>query len=193
MAHWLRMVHGEGSESKRYATGGGSRLFEHYNRSYVHFSVTGGKHIMLLAKASPAIEKWLRKKKLLTYIERPSIDTAPADPVLQEQEIQDIIERFVKKHAFEETVMLAMLEACNLVMMLPTQAFLWLKPIDRTLFYTLDSLGANGGWSEGGGAIAHYRTEIFNEIRIDIPQVDMAVSAMSRELESYKWVENSPY
>jgi hypothetical protein len=153
-----------------------------------------GQHLVLFVVAwFPQTEKFFKKKKLLSYIERPSIDTSPAEPVLAETEIQDIIGRFAAKHAFEETILLAMLEACNGLMLLPTQAFLWLKPLDRTLFYVLDSLGANGGWAEGGGAVAHYRTEVFNEKRIEVPQVEMAVTAMSRELEGYRWVENSPY
>ncbi len=175
-----------------YATAGGNRLLAHYNRTYRHFEMEGPRFLVWLATSLPPLRSFLVRMKLVREIVSPSIDTGDADDVLQAPEIRRTIARFVRKHAFEEGVFMAMLDACNDLMLLPTQNFLWCKPIDRTLFYALDSLGRNGGWSESGGTVAHYRSEIFNEQRIVKPQVDMAVDALVRELVEHSWLTDDP-
>ncbi len=172
---------------ERYAPAGGNRLFAHYNRSYSYFDLCGPPFLVSMAKRSAWFEKTLKKKKKIWDVTVPRIDPTPGIEALKDEAVQKTIARFVAKHAFEETILTAMMESCNGLMLLPTQNFLWLKPIDRLLFYVLDSLGTNGGWSVGGGAVAHYRVEIYNERRIEQPQVDLAVGALVRELTDFGW------
>lgn len=177
---------------ERYATAGGNRLLAHYNKTFVYFDLQGPAFLRLLAARFGRCESFLTKKGWLKEVPRPRFDATPAFDVLQRDDVRALIDEFASKHGFEEGVFLAMMEACNDLMILPVQNFLWLKPIDRTLFYVLDSLGRNGAWSEGGGAVAHYREELFNERRLKDPQVNLAVDALVKELTDHGWITDDP-
>ncbi|MBR4747704.1 MAG: hypothetical protein IK061_09995, partial [Desulfovibrio sp.] len=42
---------------------------------------------------------------------------------------------------------------------LPTAEFIWLRPVDRRLYYLCNNLGRRSVWPEIAGAWAHYQTE----------------------------------
>lgn len=56
--------------------------------------------------------------------------------------------------------------------------FLWLRGVDRHLWYALNNLGRSASHVEASGAIAHYRAEKSAGKPIPNPQVDIAVDAL---------------
>lgn len=176
----------------RYATSGGNRLFASYNNSFEAFTLKGSWHWRKLSELHPFFEKKLMKSGKIKEVESIRIDFSAAEEALKDPAIINTIEKFAGRHAYELTVLLAMLEECRNVMILPTQNFLWLKPIDRVAFYTLDSLGRPGAWMEGSGNVSHYRTELFNDKKIGRPQVDLALRAAYDEMVKHNWCSEDP-
>lgn len=56
--------------------------------------------------------------------------------------------------------------------------FLWLRAVDRSLWYALNNLGRGGVHTEGAGAIAHFRAEKAAGKPIPNPLVDPAVDGL---------------
>lgn len=81
-------------------------------------------------------------------------------------------------HAFNYTVMAAMLEHARADGVYATADFLWLKPIDRRLWYTLNSVGRQTPFTEVAGILSHYASEKRFGRKILTPMVDAAVNAL---------------
>lgn len=90
------------------------------------------------------------------------------------KEVQDIINR----HAFVYTVMASMLQLGRQSGVLASADFLWLKPIDRRLWYILNNVGRKTPVPEVAGIFAHWNTEILFARKIAVPMVDEAVDAL---------------
>ncbi len=72
------------------------------------------------------------------------------------------------RHAFTTTAMLRLLqEAREKGGVLASAQFIWLRDIDRNLWYALNNLGRNAVHIESAGAMAHYRAE--NSVNRPIP------------------------
>lgn len=56
--------------------------------------------------------------------------------------------------------------------------FLWLRAVDRHMWYALNNLGRSATHAEACGSIAHYRTEKASGKPIPNPQVDTAVEGL---------------
>lgn len=86
--------------------------------------------------------------------------------------------KICNKHAFNYTVMAAMLEFAREDGVYASADFLWLKPIDRRLWYTLNSVGRKTPFAEVGGIHAHFMAEKIYGRKILSPMVDAAVNAL---------------
>jgi len=69
-----------------------------------------------------------------------------------------------------------------------TADFIWLKPMDRTLFYVLNSLGRKTPLVEGAGAYAQMHTESVIGHASVIPDVSEAVLAFEDSLRKNGWI-----
>jgi intracellular multiplication protein IcmP len=76
------------------------------------------------------------------------------------------------------TVMASMLEAARLDGVLSSAEFLWLKPIDRQLWFMLNSVGRWTAVVEVGGPFAHWLAEKEIGRPIKTPLVDQATKAL---------------
>lgn len=104
-------------------------------------------------------------------------------------------ETFLRPHSFwRDTALLALYEAARTKGVLPTAEFIWLKPVNRQLWYLLNNLGRRTAWPETAGLWGHYMTEtaiarIDPASRgIDEPQVEEAVSALERAMYEEGWI-----
>ena len=91
---------------------------------------------------------------------------------------------FLRPHSFwRDTALLALYEAARTKGVLPTAEFIWLRPVNRQLWYLLNNLGRRTAWPETAGLWAHYMTETAiarvdpSSRGIEDPQVEEAVSA----------------
>lgn len=95
-----------------------------------------------------------------------------------------VVQRGIAHHAYLLTVMATMLELARTDGVMASAEFLWLKPIDRPLWYMLNSVGRRVAVPEIAGAFAHWLAEKELKAPIRTPMVEAAVKAMEVELEN---------
>jgi len=94
------------------------------------------------------------------------------------------IKKFADKHAFETTALLRCLARAREEggVMAPA-SFLWLRGVDRNLWYPLNNLGRKAFHPEAAGAMIHYIYELVSGQKIPAPQVDDAVKGLEDMLK----------
>ncbi|MDF1796605.1 MAG: type IVB secretion system coupling complex protein DotM/IcmP [Coxiellaceae bacterium] len=93
------------------------------------------------------------------------------------------------RHAFTTTLMASMLEVGRSDGVLATSEFLWLKPVDRRMWYILNTVGRQTAMVEVAGAYAHWLAEKKLHRRMKTPMVKMAVSALEETVENILYVD----
>lgn len=88
------------------------------------------------------------------------------------------VQKVVTKHAYVATVMCAVLKEARRNGVMPCAFFLWLRPLDRALWYTLQGLGRRSYFVEGAGAHAHFLAEQVAGHAIARPYVKYASKAL---------------
>lgn len=83
-----------------------------------------------------------------------------------------------KRHAYVLTMMSTLLELARSDGVLATAEFLWLKPIDRTLWYMLNSIGRQTSFPEVSGPFAHWLAEKKVDRALKVPMVEQAVMGL---------------
>jgi len=86
-----------------------------------------------------------------------------------------------KRHAFLETAMISLLVWCRQEGgVLASADFLWLKPVNRTLWYALNNAGRGGNayHIEAAGLMSHWHMECSRGKAIYVPAVEPAVTAI---------------
>jgi hypothetical protein len=109
------------------------------------------------------------------------IDITGVDAVIEKHEGSERIQEIISNHAYVTTVMARLLEAAREKGRLGTSLFIWLKVIDRTLWYALNQEGGQCGWTEAAGPRAHKLAEKAVKGPLFKPYVETAVI----EFENY--------
>ena len=65
----------------------------------------------------------------------------------------------ISRHRYVSSVLAGMLEESRIEGVLPSSEFLWLKPVDRTLWYLLNSVGRRVAAIEAAGSFGNYNAE----------------------------------
>jgi intracellular multiplication protein IcmP len=86
-------------------------------------------------------------------------------------------------HAYVLTIMAALLKQARTDGVLASAEFLWLKPIDRRLWYMMNTVGRNTAAPEIAGAYAHWLAETKMGRPLQVPMVDEAVKALDAALQ----------
>ena len=76
--------------------------------------------------------------------------------------------------------------------MLASSQFLWLRPLDRPLWYALSQCGGRAAWAEGFAAWAHYAAEERAGKTLFEPRLDHAVSRLRDNLAAQGWLSDMP-
>lgn len=66
--------------------------------------------------------------------------------------------------------------------------FLWLRPMDRPLWYALNQCGGRAAWAEGFAAWAHYMAEEQEGKALTEPHVAPAVASLREALSAQGWL-----
>lgn len=90
--------------------------------------------------------------------------------------------RAVGPHAYLLTVMASMLSLARTDGVLATSEFLWLKPLDRRLWYMLNCVGRQTPFTEVSGPFGHWIVEKRLRRPLKVPMVAEAVSALDVSL-----------
>lgn len=111
---------------------------------------------------------------------------AIAKPIIKKYQNTEIVQEIVQKHAYVLTVMASLLEAARDDGVVPSAEFLWLKPIDRRLWYMLNCTGRQTPYSEVAGPFAHWRAEKVMGRPSLVPMIDEAIRALEIAIKEVK-------
>ncbi|MBA2654547.1 MAG: type IVB secretion system coupling complex protein DotM/IcmP [Gammaproteobacteria bacterium] len=92
-----------------------------------------------------------------------------------------------KRHSYMLPLMATLLELARTDGVLATAEFLWLKPIDRPLWYMLNSVGRQTAFPEVSGAYAHWLAEKKFGRPLRVPMIDEAVKALDWAIKEVKY------
>lgn len=89
--------------------------------------------------------------------------------------------------AFELPLIMAVLNEARKKGVLASSQFLWLRPMDRPLWYALNQCGGRAAWPEGLAAWAHYQAEELEKATLDDPHIESAISSLEKALGAQGW------
>ena len=90
--------------------------------------------------------------------------------------------------AYELPWFMALLYRARQKGVLAGSQFLWLRPMDRPLWYTLNQCGGRAAWAEGFAAWAHYTAEEQEGKALTEPHVAPAVASLKEALSAQGWL-----
>lgn len=112
-----------------------------------------------------------------------TLNMTGVNELLKKHENTKLVQQVVQSHAYVLTVMAAMLEAARQDGVQASADFLWLKPLDRKLWYTLNSVGRQTPFVEVGGVFAHWIAEKVAGKKLIMPMIDEATKALEVALK----------
>jgi hypothetical protein len=111
------------------------------------------------------------------------------EKTLQKYMNEEKIKNIVNRHFYKKTVFAALLEAAREDGVLASCEFLWLKTVDRDMWYILNNVGRKSSHTECAAPWAHFLAEKALERKIANPMVSNAIIALDQYLfdTSYKF------
>lgn len=100
------------------------------------------------------------------------------------------VEKICKAHAYEFTVFASMLMFAREDGVLASADFLWVKPMDRRMWYVLNNVGRQTPASEVGGIFSHWYNELALKRSLSVPVVRGAVDALETALSDIMYIPN---
>lgn len=113
-------------------------------------------------------------------------DFSVARPIMKKYQNTELVQEIVVKHAYVLTVISSLLAAARNDGVVPSSEFLWLKPIDRRLWYMLNCVGRQTPYAEVAGPFAHWRAERELGRRSLVPMIDEAIKALDIAIKEVK-------
>ena len=90
--------------------------------------------------------------------------------------------------AYELPWFMALLYRARQKGVLASSQFLWLRPLDRPLWYALNQCGGRAAWAEGFAHWAHYTAEEKERKTLTKPHVAPAVASLREALSAQGWL-----
>ncbi len=130
--------------------------------------------------------------KLLTQIsasaEHGKLDFTGVEELTQKYAKLDIIKWVENRHAYIYTAMATLLEIARADGVLATAEFLWLKPLDRRLWYVLNSVGRQTSVVEVAGPFAQWLAERKLKRPLKAPMMKEAVNALEEDIKNQLYI-----
>lgn len=123
---------------------------------------------------------------LLAQLNRSSgakLDMTGVDELLKKHADTKLVQQTIAPHAYVLTAMASMLAAARDDGVQASADFLWLKPVDRRLWYTLNTVGRQTPFVEVGGVFAHWLAEKEAGRKLFVPVVEEATKALEIALK----------
>lgn len=111
------------------------------------------------------------------------LDTSGMNELLKKHEGSKLVQQIVQNHAYVYTVMASMLLGAREDGVQASADFLWLKPLDRRLWYTLNVVGRQTPFVEVAGIFAHWVAENEAGRKLMVPMIDQATNALELALK----------
>jgi intracellular multiplication protein IcmP len=93
------------------------------------------------------------------------------------------VQRILKDHAYFHTVFIEMLATARRSGIVANSSYLWLKPIDRPLWYALNNLGRKAVFVEMASAHAHWLAEKKLGFALTEPMVEEAIYGLEEAVK----------
>lgn len=90
--------------------------------------------------------------------------------------------------AYELPWFMALLYRARQKGVLATSQFLWLRPLDRPLWYALNQCGGRAAWAEGFAPWAHYQAEEKAGMLLAEPHIQLAIASLKQSLAAQGWL-----
>lgn len=113
-------------------------------------------------------------------------DFSVARPVVKKYYQTELVQEIVQRHAYLLTVLASLLEGARDDGVVPSSEFLWLKVVDRRLWYMLNCVGRQTPFSEVAGPFAHWKAEKVIGRRSLLPMIDEAIKALEVAVKEVK-------
>lgn len=138
------------------------------------------KHEFAFEERSKIAHSWRGK------MDGTRVTKALVEEYLRDDSITGEIEYATRHHAYEYTVVIAMLgKAREASGVLPSSDFLWVRMQDRRLWYVINNVGRQVYNLEAIAPFAHYFCEIINEKPMVEPQLDGIAHNIEEYLKSH--------
>jgi intracellular multiplication protein IcmP len=111
------------------------------------------------------------------------LDFTGAEELLKKHENTKLVQKAIQPHAYVLTVMASMLEGARQDGVQASADFLWLKPIDRRLWYILNTVGRQTPGAEVAGIFAHWVAEKEADRKLLVPMIEEATNALELALK----------
>lgn len=126
------------------------------------------------------IERSVSKSKL----KKIDLDFAGTDALIKKYGNSPEVKRITEKHAYLYTVFTEMLVAARRSGIVANSAYLWLKPVDRALWYTLNNVGRKAVFTEMGAVHAHWLAEKKLGFALTEPMIEEAIYGLEEAAKS---------
>lgn len=131
-------------------------------------------------------------KKLLTQIavsaSTGQLDFSGVEELVRKYQHAKVIQWLGHRHAYIYTMMASLLEISRSDGVLATAEFLWLKPLDRRLWYVLNNVGRQTAFVESAGPYAHWLAEKKVGKALKTPMVKEAVNGMEYAIDETLYI-----
>ena len=107
-----------------------------------------------------------------------------SDALLKKYYKTPVIQKIISNHAFTNTIFMELLTEARKSGIVLNSLYLWLKPLDRKLWYVLNNVGRKAVFIEGAAVQAHWLAERRLGFAISQPMVDETVSALIEAIAS---------
>lgn len=131
------------------------------------------------ADSKPAIELLMQLARTSTT----QMDFSGVDALLKKHYDSKAVQQIVSSHAYVYTVLPSLLQGAREDGVQASADFLWLKPLDRRLWYILNTVGRQTPFVEVAGIFAHWNAEREAGRRLFVPMVEEATNALERALK----------
>lgn len=104
------------------------------------------------------------------------------DDTIKKYMNNDKIKTILNRHFYKKTVFAALLEAAREDGVLASSEFLWLKTVDRDLWYMLNNVGRRAAFAECAAPWSHFLYEKALDRKIANPMISSAIIALDQYL-----------
>jgi intracellular multiplication protein IcmP len=119
----------------------------------------------------------------ISHSSQEKLDFSGTDGLLKKYADTTQVRAVIEKHAYVLTVFASLIKSARLDGVLPSSEFLWLKPLDRRLWFMLNAVGRQTATIEVAGPFAHWVAELAMGEKIKSPMIEKAVDALDIALQ----------
>ena len=106
------------------------------------------------------------------------LDFTGADELWKKHVNSKLVQKALSNHAYELTLMATIVALARTDGVMASAEFLWLKPLDRQLWYVLNTVGRHVAPPEAAGPYAHWLAEKAIGRKLTVPMVEEATTGL---------------